>query len=277
MVEILVTEHQLSARHACRAVGLSRTAWHRRPADPAIRDGAVIAALLKLVAENTRWGFWKCFGSLRLADEPWNHKRVHRVYCALGLNLPRRTKRRVPTRERQPLITPSTLNTVWALDFMHDALYGGRPFRTLNVLDEANREVLAIEVGTSLPAARVIRVMEQLIEIYGRPAALRLDNGPEFTSQQFVTWCQAHGIELRYIQPGKPDQNAFIERFNRTYRDEILDAHVFEATSDVQWLTDDWLKKYNDHRPHDSLGRIPPTRFLPRPKTPSESNYAWRP
>jgi putative transposase len=234
----------------------------------------VVAALLAVVEQHGRWGFWKCFDRLRLDGRPWNHKRVHRVYCALRLNLPRRTKRRVPTRLRQPLVAPLTLNGVWALDFMHDALYGGRRFRTLNVLDEANREALAIEVGVSLPAARVVRVLDQLLALYGRPAMLRMDNGPEFLAQEFVTWSEAQGIALHYIQPGKPDQNAFIERFNRTYRAEVLDAYVFESIREVQDLTDDWLPTYNDDRPHDALGRIPPTRFLPRPTTPPEAPNA---
>jgi len=160
---------------------------------------------------------------------------------------------------------------------MHDALYGGRRFRTFNVLDEANREGLGIEVGVSIPAARVVRVLEQLITLHGRPHAFRLDNGPEFTAQVFTAWCEEQGIELRYIQPGKPDQNAFIERFNRTYREEVLDAYVFDAVSDVQALTDHWLPTYNDDRPHEALGRVPPTRFLPRPSAPSESTHAWCP
>jgi putative transposase len=271
---VLVTEHQLPVRHACRAVGLSRTAWYRRPAEPAVRDGAVMAAVLAIVEQHGRWGFWKCFDRLRLLGHRWNHKRVHRVYCALRLNLPRRTKRRVPTRLRQPLIAPSTLNGIWALDFMEDALYGGRRFRTLNVLDEANREALAIEIGTSIPAARVVRVLEQLLLLYGRPQALRLDNGPELTAEAFTAWCEAHGIALRYIQPGKPDQNAFIERFNRTYREEVLDAYVFTSIREVQDLTDEWLTTYNDDRPHEALGRVPPTHFLRRPLTPPESPSA---
>jgi putative transposase len=273
--ETLVTEHQLPVRRACRAVGLSRTAWYRRPADPAERDAAVMTALLAVVEKRTRWGFWKCFDRLRLDGQPWNHKRVHRVYCALRLNLPRRTKRRVPTRLRQPLVAPTTLNSIWALDFMQDALYGGRPFRTLNILDEANREALAIEIGTSIPAARVVRVLEQLILLHGRPAALRLDNGPEFTAECFTAWCDAQGIARLYIQPGKPDQNAFIERFNRTYREEVLDAYLFEVPTEVQRVTDEWLIDYNEQRPHEALGRLPPARFHPRPlPTPAESRNA---
>ena len=234
-------------------------------------------AVLAVVEQHGRWGFWKCFDRLRLDGRPWNHKRVHRVYCALRLNLPRRTKRRVPKRLRQPLVAPAALNGIWALDFMHDALYGGRRFRTLNILDEANREALAIEVGASIPATRVVRVLEQLLTLYGRPQALRLDNGPELTAQIFTAWCDAQQIALRYIQPGKPDQNAFIERFNRTYREEVLDAYVFASLTEVQAVTDEWLLAYNERRPHDALGRIPPERFLPRPPAPPESSSAWCP
>ena len=156
---------------------------------------------------------------------------------------------------------------------MHDALYGGRRFRTLNVLDEGNREGLAIQIGTSIPSARVIRLMEQLIEVYGRPAALRIDNGPELTAEAFVDWCRQKAIELRYIQPGKPDQNAYIERFNRSHREEVLSAYVFESIEQVQLLTDEWLRTYNEERPHDSLGRVPPLTFMPRPNRPVESGY----
>ena len=268
-------EHQLSVRRACRAVGLSRAAWYRPPGDRLERDAAVIDALQTLVAQHPRRGFWKYYDQLRRTGHRWNHKRVHRVYCALRLNLPRRTKRRVPTRPRQPLVAPTVLNGVWALDFMQDALYGGRPFRTLNVLDEANREALAIEIGVSIPAARVIRVLEQLVILHGKPQALRLDNGPELTSQVFAEWCAAQGITLHYIQPGKPDQNAFIERFNRTYRHEVLDAYVFTSITEVQEITDPWLIDYNEDRPHDSLGRVPPATFKPRPTNPAESNNSW--
>lgn len=165
------------------------------------------------------------------------------------------------------------LNDVWALDFMHDRLYSSRAFRTLNVIDEANREGLAIEVGTSIPASRVVRVLEQLIEMYGKPTALRTDNGPEFTSGTYTDWCDERGIEIRYIQPGKPDQNAFVERFNRSFRQEVLDAYLFDSVDEAQDLSDDWLVDYNEYRPHDSLGGIPPAQFLPRPRTPGLSTF----
>lgn len=167
---------------------------------------------------------------------------------------------------------PEELNATWALDFMSDALYGARKFRTLNVIDEGNREALAIDVAISIPAVRVIRVLQELVELYGRPKALRMDNGPELISGAFTEWCETRGIEARYIQPGKPDQNAYIERFNRSYRQEVLNAYVFESIEDVQLITDEWLEDYNTERPHDSLGRVPPRTFLPRLDPPRESS-----
>ena len=159
------------------------------------------------------------------------------------------------------------------MDFMADALYGGRAFRTFNVIDEGNREVLGIEVATSIPSLRVIRVMEQLIEIYGGPKALRMDNGSELTANAFVEWCEQRRIELKFIEPGKPDQNAYIERFNRSYRTEVLDAYVFESIEEVRQITEIWLHEYNEERPHDSLGRVPPLTFMPRPTLPEKSSY----
>lgn len=133
--------------------------------------------------------------------------------------------------------------------------------------------MLGIEVAHSIPSLRVIRVMEQLTELYGKPQALRLDNGSELTSIAFTEWCQEQRIELRFIQPGKPDQNAFIEPFNKTYRDEVLDAYVFETIDQVRTITEDWLREYNEERPHDSLGRVPPLTFLPRPTTAEQSPW----
>lgn len=171
-------EHQLPVRRACHVVRLSRAAYYRPPIARARQDAPVITALTAIVADNGRWGFWKCFDRLRLQGYPWNHKRVHRVYCALRLNLPRRTKRRVPQRLRRPLIAPPVLNQTWALDFMLDALYDRRRFRVLTIMDEGNREALAIEIGTSIPASRVTRVLDELIALHGRPAAFRVDKRP---------------------------------------------------------------------------------------------------
>lgn len=257
----LVTVNGLPIQRACRAVGMGRATYYRPRVEWARRDAPVIAALTTLVAEKSRWGFWKCYDRLRLDGQPWNHKRLWRVYCQLRLNLPRRTKKRLPVRLRQPLTVIPQPNAVWAVDFMSDTLYGGRRFRTLNILDEGVREGLAIEIDTSLPAERVIRVLDQVVAWRGRPQALRLDNGPELLADRFITWCADRGIELRYIQPGKPDQNAFIERFNRTYRTEVLNAYVFESLEQVREISAEWLQSYNEERPHDALAGLPPTTY----------------
>ena len=263
-VECLVSEHQLSRSKACRIVGFSRSALYKPTVDWAAKDAPVIAVLNEIVAQRSRWGFWKCFHRLRADGYGWNHKRVHRVYCAMKLNLQRKAKKRVVTRERQPLITHGEVNRVWALDFMRDTMYDGRPFRTLNVIDEGNREALRIECGTSIPSGRLVRVMNQLVEVYGKPQAIRLDNGPEMTSDGFTDWAKEQGVQLLFIQPGKPNQNAFIERFNKSFRDEVLDANLFNSITEVQAAADVWLMDYNEYRPHESLGNVPPATFLPR-------------
>lgn len=267
-------EHQLPVQRACRVVRLSRAAFYRPPISASRRDAAVIAALTDAVTRYPRWGFWKLFDRLRVEGRTWNHKRVHRVYCALRLNLPRRTTRRVPRRVRQPLTAPPVLNQTWALDFMTETLYDGRRVRLLTMIDEGNREGLDIPIGLSLPSRRVTRALDELVAVHGCPAAIRVDNGPEFTAQAFVDWCTEHGVAIHYIQPGKPDQNAYIERFNRSYRTEVLNAHLFESLTELRAMTVTWLRIYNGERPHDSLGRVPPLTFLPRPSSVGESTYA---
>ena len=258
-------EHDLSVVQACRIARLSRTAWYRPAGDRSARDQPVIDALVALVDRNSRWGFWLCYDRLRALGHGWNWKRVYRVYCALRLNLKRRRKKRVLTRPRLALEAPPILNRTWALDFMGDTLYDGRCYRTLNVLDEGNREALAIEISTSLPSRRVVQLLGQLVALHGVPTMLRCDNGPELIAAALTTWCETHGIVLHHIEPGKPNQNAFIERFNKTYRTEVLDAWVFTSLAEVRQVTEEWLEMYNTERPHGSLGGVPPRPYLPRP------------
>ena len=156
---------------------------------------------------------------------------------------------------------PAQPNKVWSLDFVHGTLYVGRRFRTLNVKDEGMREALAIEVDTSLPAARVVRVLDQIKSWCGIPEAIRCDNRPELLSDAFRSWCEENDVEIKYIQPGKPNQNAFIERFNRTFRSEVLSAYLFEDLDQVRQIAWEWMIEYNEERPHDALGKIPPRAF----------------
>ncbi len=185
---------------------------------------------------------------------------VSRVLQA-GIESARRAKKRLPLRLRQPLTVAAAVNAVWALDFMSDSLWSGRRFRLLNVLDEGVREGLAIEVDTSLPAKRVVRVLDRLAELRGLPGALRMDNGPELIAQELLDWCERNRLEPRHIQPGKPNQNAYVERYNRSFRNEILDAYAFEDLEQVREISAEWLRMYNEERPHDALGRQPPAVF----------------
>lgn len=189
------------------------------------------------------------------------------------MHLPRRTVRRVPKRTRQPREAPRLLNQTWAMDFMSDMRDDGRCVRARTIIDEGNREALDLVVAASLPSLRVTRVLDALAVVHGAPQAIRVDNGPEFLAQSFVEWCAAHSTAIHHIQPGKPDQNAYIARFNRTYRTEVLNAHLFESLEALQALTDTWLRIYNEERPHDSLGRVPPLTCLPRPQPAVESPF----
>jgi len=170
----------------------------------------------------------------------------------------------VPKGEEDQHCVTGSVSPDLGLDFMRDTLYSGRVFRTLNVLDEANRGALGIDVAVSIPAARVTTFLTQMIDLHGRPAAIRCDNGPELTSQAFTDWCKQQEIELRFIQPGKPDQNAYIERFNRTYREEVLSAYLFDSLDEVREITADWINRYNQIRPHDALGSLPQARYRER-------------
>ena len=254
-------QRKLPVSRACKAVGMSSSSWYRTPLDQSSRDAPIVDRLNEIINRHGRWGFWKCFYWLRQHGATWNHKRVWRVYKAMGLNLPRRTKKRLPARVKEPLDAPPHPNAHWSMDFMHDTLYHGKRFRTLNILDEGVREALAIEVDTSLPAERVIRVLEQLKDSRPLPRQIRVDNGPELISSKLVAWCEQHQINLHHIQPGKPTQNAYIERFNRTYRREVLDAHLFGSLEEVREITYHWMTSYNEERPHESLGNLPPAVF----------------
>ena len=254
--------HGLCVSRACHSAGLSRSAWYRPLQNRLEYDWPVINALQALSEKKLGLGFWKLYRRLRRQGHQWNHKRVHRVYCELKLNFRRRAKKRVPTRDPQPLLVPLAPNQVWSADFMSDALYGGMRFRTFNVLDDFNREALAIEIDTSLTSERLIRVFKQLEEERGLPDMLRTDNGPEFLGSVFTEWCEEHGIFIDYIEPGKPNQNAYIERFNKSYRNEVLDTWLFQNLDEVREITWHWMLEYNEERDHDGLDGLTPAEAL---------------
>jgi putative transposase len=231
-------------------------------------DGELIEALEKIIEKHPSIGFWQCHYRLRLQGYRWNHKRVYRVYTKLQLNIRRRSKKRLPARVKQALFQPEAINQVWSIDFMSDALWDGRKFRLLNIIDDFNREVLHIESDLSLPALRVIRVLEFLKETRGLPEMIRVDNGPEFISHQLDCWCKQNRITLVFIQPGKPMQNGFIERLNGSIRRELLNAYVFNTLNEVRSKVEEWVLDYNNHRPHKALGYASPVVFREQQKQP---------
>lgn len=239
------------------------------------RDEPVIHALTELAERYPRYGFKKLFQVLRRQGNIWNHKRVHRIYCLLKLNFRRKGKQRLPVRNPAPLATPEALNQSWSIDFMHDALVCGRRFRTFNVVDDFNREALAIEIDLNIPAQRVVRVLDRIAANRGYPLRMRMDNGPELISVALAQWAEEHGVMQEFIKPGKPTQNAFIERFNRTYRTEILDFYLFRTLNEAREITERWLAEYNSERPHESLNNLTPEEYRLMAENLEISKSAW--
>jgi len=262
MAKHTVSRDGISIRLACMTFGISQTCYRYEAKGPG-ENRQIADWLLRLTQTHKRWGFGLCFLYLRnVKGYGWNHKRVYRIYRELELNLRIKPRKRIKRDYPGELDVPKAKNQVWSMDFMSDQLHDGRHFRTFNVMDDYNREGLGIEVDLSLPSTRVVRALEQIIEWRGKPAALRCDNGPEYLSHTLVEWANKHRITLLYIQPGKPTQNAYIERFNRTARHEWLDMHQFESIAHAQLLATQWLWQYNNERPHTAIGGIPPRKLL---------------
>jgi putative transposase len=255
----MIQEHGVSCRQACKALTLPRSSYLYQPKP---KEDEPIQDLLKgLVDEHPSIGFWQSFYRIRRKGYKWNHKRVYRVYTSLKLNIRRRYRKRLPARVKQALFKPESINQVWSIDFMSDSLWDGRRFRLLNVIDDYNREILHIEIDFSLKSNRIVWVLNRLIKKRNKPMVIRMDNGPEFIAKLTNEWSEMHGISFKHIQPGKPTQNAFIERFNGTYRRNVLDAYLFDNINELRDITENWIEDYNNHRPHDSLGGLSPIMF----------------
>jgi putative transposase len=257
-----VAERGLSIALACIAFWISECCYRYRA--KLQQENAQIADWLVRLTENNRnWGFGLCFLYLRnVKGFGWNHKRVYRIYRELELNLRIRPKKRMVREKPEALAVPQRRNEVWSMDFMHDQLSDGRCIRLFNLIDDFNREALAIDVDFSLPAMRVIRSLRQVIEWRGKPLAIRCDNGPEYISGELKTWADRRGIKIEYIQPGKPQQNAYVERFNRTVRYEWLAQYHFDSIDEAQDFATRWMWSYNHERPNMALGGITPKQRL---------------
>jgi putative transposase len=238
---------------------ISRTAYRYQAKKP---DDSEIQKQLQDIAERKpRWGFKKMYQYLRNQGYDWNHKRVHRVYREMELNLRVKPKKRLPVRTPKPLVAPVQANISWSLDFMSDSLMNGRAFRTLNIIDDFNREGLWMEADTSLPSERVTRVLDQIAAWRGYSQHLCIDNGPELISNELARWAERHKVVLGFIEPGKPAQNAYMERFNRTFREAVFDAYWFSSLEEVRAIVEEWLNDYNTIRPHEALVGLSPYNY----------------
>jgi putative transposase len=247
----------LSERRACRFLGVARASMRYRGRRA---DGELRARLTELARQRPRWGSRRLHILLQRDGVAVNWKRVYRLYRQAGLSVRPRRRKRVAVA-RQPLPVPSGPNQRWSLDFVHDALADGRRFRTLTIVDDYTRECPALEVDRGLSGERIVRVLEQLALTRGLPQRLVLDNGPEFAGRALDTWAHARGIELAFIEPGKPVQNAYVESFNGKLRDECLNGSWFHTLPEAQRVIEQWRQDYNDRRPHSSLANRTPSAF----------------
>lgn len=213
------------------------------------------------VLGNTRKGRTKVIKLVQKAHPDIGSSRIRRVYEQSGLALSKKLKRRIKDNPANPIEMPFAINEEWAMDFMSDALGDGRKIRTLNVIDHFNRKCLGIKIGFNIPARVVIKVMEQIVEMHGEPKRIRTDNGPEFRSKLFQKWLHQNGISWSRIQKGKPQQNAIIERFNKTFREDVLDANIFKSIEHTEEITKAWIEEYNNERPHQSLNYYTPSDY----------------
>jgi putative transposase len=268
-----------SLRRACRVVGLSTATWRYASRVNATNE-RLLARLHAHAALRARFGYRRLHVLVEREGLTVNHKRVYRVYRAAGLQVRRRRRKRLTRGERIPLPAPSQRRERWSMDFTLDTLADGRAFRTLNIVDDYTRECVAIEVDRSLPGLRVSRVLERLQAAVGLPQTIVVDNGPEFAGRTLDAWAYRHGVTLRFIRPGKPIENAYVESFNGKFRDECLNEHWFVSLADATTTIEAWRVDYNTVRPHSSLDGATPDHFAtmleaaveaPNPEEPSVS------
>ena len=249
-----------SLRRACRVIGLSTATW-RYQRRLSATNTAVLARLHAHAAVRARFGYRRLHILIEREGLIVNHKRVHRLYRAAGLQVRRRQRKRLTRGERTSLPAPSQRLERWSMDFTADTLADGRGFRTLNIVDDFTRQCVAIEVDRSLPGLRVTRVLDRLDTTVGLPQTIVVDNGPEFAGRTLDAWAYAHGVTLRFIRPGKPIENAYVESFNGKFRDECLNEHWFVNLVDAKAVIETWRIDYNTVRPHSSLNGATPDQF----------------
>ena len=266
-VGVLMNERGFGVTRACGLIRLSRSLYRYRSVRPPCTG--LRERIEQIAADKRRYGYRRVY--LRLRREGWgvNRKRVYRLYRDAGLAVRRRKRKRIGIVERKPLPKPLLANQSWSMDFVSDGLADGRRLRCLNIVDDCTRECVAIEVDTSITGARVREVMKRLAETRGLPRSITVDNGPEFAGQLLDSWAYEANVQLSFIRPGKPNENAYIESFNGKFRDECLNEHWFASLADARNLINEWRRDYNEQRPHSMLNYLTPSEFAARARTTS--------
>lgn len=256
-IELLKTH--LSERKSCKLLQFDRSVFRRKKLKS---DDKIHEEIKKIAYSRRRWGYRQICREMR-KRLVINHKRVYRIYTELGLKYrvkPRRKRMPLPTTV--PMLVPSSPNKVWSMDFVHDCFYSGRRFRILNIIDTFSRECIASEAEISITSERLVRILDSLKQTRDMPEQIVVDNGPEFVSKSFLKWATENNVEIRFIQKGKPTQNAFVESFNGKFRNECLNEHWFRDLREVKQIIFQWKEHYNTSRPHSSLGGMPPLEYL---------------
>jgi len=259
-VSYVVKQYEMSQRHACRLLELSRSTYRYRAQNPE-RDTELRIRLKELAGKRMRFGYRRLTAMLAREGIPANHKRVYRLYREEGLAMRIRQRRRIRWNGQVARPAAVRVNQRWSIDFVSDSVNGSRVIRILTLVDDYTRECPAIEVDTCLGGLRVRRVLDRVAQERGLPEAIVLDNGPEFRSRALIAWSEERGVRLEYIQPGKPVQNAYVESFNGRLRDECLNANWFTSLKDARQKIESWREDYNQQRPHSSLNYLPPVEF----------------
>ena len=248
----------MSERHALRVLRMSASALRYTPAPD--RNGELREHIVTLAHRHRRYGAGMIYLKLRQLGLVVNHKRVERIYANEGLQVRRRKRKKVPVAERQPLLRPETVNQTWSMDFQFDRSADGRVIKCLNIVDDASTEAVAIIPERAIGGIAVTRILDRLAKERGLPNVIRTDNGKEFCGEAMLTWAHERGVTLCLIEPGKPNQNAYIESFNSRFRDECLNEHWFTSLEHAQRIIETWRREYNEERPKKHLGGLTPAQ-----------------
>ncbi len=254
-----MSEQGISERRALRLVGMSASAYRYQPV--ADRNSVLKEKIVALAQRHRRYGAGMIYLKLRQAGEIVNHKRVDRLYAEAGLQVRRRKRKKIPIAQRQPLERPQSANQMWSMDFVFDRTAEGRSIKSLTVVDDATHEAVAIVPERAMGGQQLVRILDRLAVTRGLPKAIRTDNGKEFCGRAMLTWAHERGVRLFLIEPGKPNQNAYIESFNGRFRDECLNEHWFTSLQHAKVVIDAWRREYNEERPKKSLGGLTPATY----------------